>query len=413
MRNLFDQYSHPENRLTHALVCCLGEDQILLKHFVRWLAGDGLPEKWKLSVLEQQLPGEEEDSEEEAEKRGLPDAWIHDGESWALIIESKIAAPISSEQLKRHRSTAERRGFERILLLAITTVKPISAASFPEVRFITWSEIYLWFIKQTERNWARRMVSYMEAAEAKMAASGYLKEGSLTVFSGIPFKDRHLYTYLEAKRVLSLALNELRKREDLKKNLGIDSVRKGRSAITGKEESSVWDFLWLRQAASEKDFTTLPHLTLSLNRDQASAMITLGAGLKPSIRRRLVEQGPKNFWKVITATESKLSESVANKGGIPRMYVTQRHFSSRRSPAIEDGRLEFDLRTSRKGRSPVRLQPEWWEAAFNLLLKRRSNMQIGIGAVFPYRTTSAVHSPQALNLFADAWLSCKPLLDLL
>ena len=39
MRNVFDQYKQPENRLTHALVSSLSEDSNLLKNFVRWIAG--------------------------------------------------------------------------------------------------------------------------------------------------------------------------------------------------------------------------------------------------------------------------------------------------------------------------------------------------------------------------------------
>jgi hypothetical protein len=418
MRNIFDQYKHPENRLTHALVCCLVEDQDLLKRFVRWTVGDRLPESWRLTVLEQQLPGEEEPSEEEAEERGLPDAWIHDDKSWALIIESKIAAPLSTDQLNRHRTMAQRRGFKSIFLLAITPVMVKTPIALSNVHVITWSEIYLWFKKQTESSWAKRFSSYMEEAEAKMVASKYLTEGALTVFSGIPFDERHPYTYLEAKRLLVLAMDSLRKRKDLTGQLGVDSLREGRPAITGKDYSSVWDFLWLRQAAREKNSTTFPHLTLSLNRDHAAAMITLGDGLKTSLRQRLCEEGPERFSNVISAIEARLSKAIANKGGSPTMYVVQRHFSSRRSVPVTDGRIEFDLRTFREKRkrekhNQVRPQPEWCEATFQLIAKRRSNMQIGIGAIFPYSATTGINTPQMLDLFAAAWLSSKPLLTLL
>lgn len=40
MRNLFDQFSQNENKLTHALVSALHEDRVLLKAFVRWVTGD-------------------------------------------------------------------------------------------------------------------------------------------------------------------------------------------------------------------------------------------------------------------------------------------------------------------------------------------------------------------------------------
>ena len=52
-----------------------------------------------------------------------------------------------------------------------------------------------------------------------------------------------------------------------------------------------------------------------------------------------------------------------------------------------DARLEFDLRTAcgpgrvRKG-TPKR-QPQWLEAAFDVLGHKRSDLQFGIGARFP------------------------------
>ena len=37
MRNIFDQYEQPENRLTHALVTTLDQDRALLGPLLRWL----------------------------------------------------------------------------------------------------------------------------------------------------------------------------------------------------------------------------------------------------------------------------------------------------------------------------------------------------------------------------------------
>jgi hypothetical protein len=124
MRNIFDQYRHSENRLTHALISSLASDPDLLGKFIKWATGHRVP-TGRLQVLEQSLPSEEEPhDEEEAERRGLPDAWIHDDNSWALIIESKIAAPVDRDQLERHRRMAERRGFTNAHLLALVTELP-------------------------------------------------------------------------------------------------------------------------------------------------------------------------------------------------------------------------------------------------------------------------------------------------
>ena len=119
MRNLFDQYSQPENRLTHARAVCLDEDRRLLSQFLTWV-GARSPQAAKALILEEQrLPGEaaggadgEDADEEEAQRRGLPDLIIHDGQHWCLIVESKVNAARTANQLERHIRTLRRRGFD-------------------------------------------------------------------------------------------------------------------------------------------------------------------------------------------------------------------------------------------------------------------------------------------------------------
>ncbi len=92
MRNVFDQYSQPENRLTHALMTALHEDRGLLGLFLHEIAGVKSPvASTVLSVLVQQLPETPPVSEEEAERRGIPDGWIYSvEEEWCILIESKV-----------------------------------------------------------------------------------------------------------------------------------------------------------------------------------------------------------------------------------------------------------------------------------------------------------------------------------
>lgn len=63
----------------------IDEDRNLLGHFLRELVKVRPPTNpRKLSVLEQQYPGEEEPSEDELERRGIPDGWISDNEGWCV-----------------------------------------------------------------------------------------------------------------------------------------------------------------------------------------------------------------------------------------------------------------------------------------------------------------------------------------
>lgn len=81
MRNLFDQYDGYENRLTHTLAVCLDEDRTC-SVIPGWVSVTPPVQAAKLSVAEQSLPDDAPDAEEEAERKGLPDIVIHDGESW-------------------------------------------------------------------------------------------------------------------------------------------------------------------------------------------------------------------------------------------------------------------------------------------------------------------------------------------
>lgn len=220
MRNIFDQYSQQENRLTHTLMCSLAEDKKLLHNFIRWATGTAAPKD--IEIIDQRLPSEPELHEDESIKRGLPDAWIFDSNNWSLLIESKVSAILKNDQLHRHYNTAFRLGFNDITLLVIDVVQP--RRKLPAyVIFRKWSEIYTWLHNQANySDWARKTARYLEVAESRWSADGYLKEGALTVFSGIPFSAENPYNYPEAKRLLNLSMTELRDRKDLVGTLGMN-----------------------------------------------------------------------------------------------------------------------------------------------------------------------------------------------
>jgi len=414
MRNIFDQYEHPENRLTHALVSSLAADPALLRRFVRWVTGEQAPSA-RLEVLEQRLPGEEEPrDEEEAERRGLPDAWIHDGNSWALVIESKIESPLKRDQLERHRRVAERRGFIDVYLLALVTELPRHSV-LNDVTIRKWTHLYSWLLQEGQSEWARRLVAYMEVLETKLVAEDYLREGTLTVFAGIPFGKDNPYNYHEAKRLLRLAMDELRKRSDLRRELGLDPEGKGRPAITGQEGTSVWDFLRLVDSRDAEKFTEFPHLTLSIQHEQLLAMVTVPHGIRREFRKNLLTGGWKGFCELFEKLLDNFSESLGGiEGAAPWVEMLQRKYPSQKAEPIIAARLQFDLRTGfeerTRWRPPVKRQPQWLEAAYEALSKKNSNLQLGVGAIFRYEWCPAVHTPEVLNLVAKVWLACRPLI---
>lgn len=406
MRNLFDQYNAPENRLTHALGCCLQRDGRLLRAFVRWVTGRRHLAWRQLEVLEQQVPGLPMSASDDDEC-GLPDLWIHGDEDWSLIVESKVMAKVSADQLRRHKRTAERNGFTNIDLVVLAPAIPPHRVK--NVLYFTWPQVYCWLRRQAKYSqWAACMSDYMEIAETRMSNDGYLGDESLTEFDGIPFGTEHPYTYREAKRVIRLALEELRRRRDLRK-LGMDPEGEGRPAITGRDGSAVWDFIPLRAAKGNPSFTSCPHLTLGIQSMRTIVVVTLPNAVPATMRGQLIDLGIDGFANLIQQMEKGISKALR---GISRAYpyleAVQRHFPSQRSSGIEDARLEFDLRTAVKSsKSPVKQQVQWMEAVFAALSSKRSNLQLAVGAVLPY-IDPRLHSRGVLDVIAGIWIGCKP-----
>ncbi len=413
MRTLFDQYVHPENRLTHALVASLAEDPVLLRSFLRWL--DVAPPRGEpLHLVEQRLPGETDDRPEtsESDPRRLPDGWIYTASGWALLIESKIAAPIDAAQLRGHLAIAERRGFTDVRLLVLSP-NALARALPDRCQHRRWRDLYAWACADAPRStWATHLIRYMPVAEQRMVTDQYLQEGTLTTFTGIPFGAEVPYTYLEAKRVLRLLMADVRADASLAA-LGVDHVRGGRSSITGSAHTSVWDYLPFAFWNADEGFTRYPHLTLSIQRDRAIAHLTLPDKLESSLRRRLVSGGYEAF-KAAIASYIERMHAVFNEdaGAVPFIEVRQRHYLTRQLSTL-DAYLEFDPRTAFPGHGSIKRQEEWLRSAYEAFADKRSNLQIGIGAAFRYGTSTTVSAANFGQSIAAAWQATAPVLDLL
>jgi len=415
LRNIFDQYRQPENRVTHALMTALNEDRKLLAFFLRELVKVKAPtDPGKLLVLEQQYPDEEEEpSEDELERRGIPDGWIFDTDGWCVFIETKVKSKLTADQLNRHRRTAERRGFQNITAVAIA---PVLSASFPKgTVLLEWRKVYEWLRKHSDASkWASLAADYLEIVEAKLIDSEQFVEGSLTMFSGFPFGHDHRFTYLEGKRILKLAIGELRDRKDLVKQLGMNPTAPGRSAITGRQGDAVWDFLSLAAASEEDTFTKYPHLTLGINSHAVEATVTVPNAVNNVMRRNLIKLGDEGFQALAEQVVKNLRPLLReNEGPTPLFRGIQRRYPSQRAVPFVDAKIEFDLRTAIPDSGPPKTQPRWLSAAYGSFVnKENSNYQIQIGSLFRYEHCPELQQAHAIDLLVSAWCACKPLVDL-
>ena len=409
MRNLFDQYNQPENRLTHALAVCLNEDRNLLRGFLALMRVRAPVHETKLLIAEQSVPGDPAESdEEESGRRGLPDIVIHDGASWCLLIESKVQAVLTQDQLARHERTLRRRGFGDVRRVVLTKGNVNAEGTIG----LTWSGLYEWLGSNgTRSEWAERLRGYLRAAEVRLAREDYLTEGTLTMFDGFRFSADNPYTYGEAKRLLNLAMTELRKDKSLQR-LGMDPIAPGRSAITGRGGKVVWDFLSLADRPKEKPFTNYPHLSLEVYTDQLQVAVTIPNGVARAVRKRLTDLGDKGLIELNGQILEKGRRILARDGSM-QAYALQRHYLSQRSPAIVDARMDFKLETCHSdgdgGR--VKRQTEWVQLFAELLRSKRANIEFGYVVHLPWET-KGLDTRESLGLIVESWHALEPVLDM-
>ena len=234
-------------------------------------------------------------------------------------------------------------------------------------------------------------------------------EGTLTAFNGFQFGGGG-FNYLEGRRILGLAMDALRRRTDLRSELGIAPQHPGRKTI--KEDDDVWDVLVFASFAEAQDFTENPHLALGIGGIDVSAMVTLPDNARRHWRA-LIGLDKEDFCCKVDTVLENMRPLLSNcPGAEPRLRVRQRHWNSRSAPPLRDAYIDIDLRT-RSGESRVKPQPEWIGAAFDVLKNKRkeSNLELQVGARFPYRTCQAIQQPEALDFAAAAWIACKPYIE--
>lgn len=414
MRNVFDQYGQPENRLTHALLCSLKHDPRLLRSFLRRFAAHFPLDTKRLHIDEQSAPRNSIQAGTASKAlNSLPDGIIHEtaiDESRALAIESKIELKPGADQLNRHIRGVRRRGFVDVAGLLITAEQ---AKRLPRPwTNVLWAEVYEWLRRhQSDSFWKSELSQYFEVAEARMLEEGYLGPKTITAFSGISFRDENVYSYREAKRHLRLLRERIAKETSACRKLGIDVAAPGRKAIT--DQHAVWDYFSWKGHARNQLFTYSPHFTFSIGPDLAEATITIPNSVQSSIRNRL-RAAAKSDEAFLDATAAFLKVANAAFGRVagvrPVAKLLQRRYPSQRSEPIKDAELVFDLRTAAvpsRRRGAPKHQPQWLDVMTQVLANRRSNLQFQVGCQFEYERCDQIRTPGAFRLFIDSWHAAR------
>lgn len=412
MRNVFDQYKHHENRLTHALLSSLEHDRQLLQRFLRRFAKETNLDLRSIKIIEQQMPYATEPQANTERSNSLPDGVIYDGKESALIVESKIAAPVRPDQLERHYVGLVRRGFSQIKGLIITADAKTSLRA-PWVD-VSWSEIYGWLCEQTRHSiWQEELKHFLEITEAQMVKVDALGDQTLTRFNGIPFgRADDPYTYPEAKRLLRLLRAKILTDTNSCDMLGLNRAAPGRPRITN--DPNLWDFFQLLGRPQAKYFTSFPYLTFVIGPTVAAAYVTVFPNaVVRDIRHALAEASHENFRDAISQFLLDVESQFQKREGVrPIIGLSQRRFRARSSSPTDDVTLHVDLRTADKREQRTRNEPkyvpEWSDMAHDLIGKKGPNLLFEIGCEFDYSTCDEVHRPSADQLFVKGWqASCS------
>ncbi len=199
-------------------------------------------------------------------------------------------------------------------------------------------------------------------------------------------------------------MDELRRRPDLHAVFG--PLYPGRRRIRARQGREVWDILAFDEL---ERFTANPHLILGIGRENVSATATLPSNARAA-RGRLIRLDEQGFHCMVDTLLENMRPLLSDCPGMePRLRVWQRHWTARMSASLVDAAVDIDLRT-RSGGNGVKRQPEWTDTVFGAFRNQNSNLELQIGAKFPYRTCEAIRQPDALDFVAAAWIACKPFL---
>jgi len=229
------------------------------------------------------------------------------------------------------------------------------------------------------------------------------------MFDGFHFSDDNPYTYGEGKRLITLAMEELRKDRSLRA-LGMDPRAKGRGAIKGRGGSGVWDFLSLTDRPRRGSFTNYPHLTLGVHDGYIDVATTIPNGVTLVVRHRLDQLSERGLIR-LNAEILRRARKIIARGATFEAYALQRHYPSQSSPGIKDAELRFKLETSQhRHAGRVKHQIQWTTLFGELLREKHSNIQFGYRAILPSEM-KGLDGRKSLQLIVESWRAIKPLLD--
>ncbi|MBI2165116.1 MAG: hypothetical protein HYU29_01780 [Chloroflexi bacterium] len=383
LRNIFDQYSQLENRVTHALAHALVSDMSLRTAFSQQAARHETMGKPAIIVQDRSGQGD-----------SVPDLTILDESGFRITMENKLQLDsVEADQLARHWKRVAYGGQQSGCVLVITPDlhEPKEVQGMRQdganIRWVPWQQVYQWMMELGRRKptaaIALAFCEYLRQVEGVLQKEG--NDVMLSTFDGIDFK-QGVRDDSQARSLLAHI------RRHIESSGAMRQQFPGLNPQLGRKQSSYWTSIGLVRPASEEErsdpFNKHPHLTIEFEEAQFSAFIVLPHAARHEYKRRASE-ATLDAWRRVFADilEAILRLEEAPKP-VPYVLIEQRHWITRKGAPTVDGKVEFTLDTlasSLKVDGKVKDNEKWFSVVPSLIrTSSQANIEVQVGLHYPY-----------------------------
>jgi len=393
LRNIFDQYTQPENHLTNSLLLVLNHNRSLLRKVLKMV-------KIKLSgkqvnLLSQIAPQTVKD------KTSIPDGYIYTEDyGFCVGIETKIMGDaLKRDQLKGHLNQLVQ--YDRSYLLALTPdEKPPKVVlelqkQHKSLKFLSWIELIKIMSKEGPDKGKNPVGKFVYDEFMSFMERQY----EMTPFTGINFRDGYdvnLATHY-VKRISKELTPEIRK--------AYPKCKHTRKKI-GRGSGHPWESWYPKKNVQEG-----VHLTFVVANDEIRCVTVLANGCKKEWKNL---QDTLDSEKSIAGFKKCLRKVYAKrpKGSITMVSFRQRHYPSRTVP-VHDAVTELNV-AMLLGMDKSKPNEVWWNLIREIArTKGKYNYQLEIGYYLPYGKNDALKTTKALQIIMRCFKNLKPVYDLL
>ena len=418
MRNIFDQYRHIENRVSHALAHAAASDSALSEEFARFLTGERGP-LGVLQVSVQRLPDAPltlDASVEEAISSSLPDIWFVTSDSrFCCAIENKVETDLVPGQLQEHLRRAHNLGFPDPYIVAITGRAGDRTIALgtgePRITWKSWEDVYKWLHAHASRP-SHRLVTacneFLMLTEQQVLERG--SDVTMTTFTGVPFDNNTPYNYLTAKHSLRWLRDYLAEALDSNGTLPQVNPTKRRPKVTD-DPDGVWDVVG--RGPPERQFTSDPHLTVEVAREFAAVGFTVPNRALTPYWKQLRGKSPAEWEDLFIRVHHEVDSLTAPHQAIAELEILQRHYPNR-AREVRDAHLvvSLDAIQERKRDLGTKTVMAWTGLAGEVVKAHsRANIQLSLRITYPYRPGSTVHEPEFKDEIVRAAQALLPFYD--